>query len=408
VEGEPAYAPPEGYTLVVAEEDDTADVETPEEELEVAATTDNPNILSDHEKSQNARDITASNKLQRDHISKLERMAGSDMTETELTKMYGQLSTKAKGIYDSRFRGELKGLDSFMGKGMAPVDLMIEAQKTANNLNNQAGIVEYSETDTYDTEGASLKQFAKVAAAALIGGIPGLMSVADVKKKGIDDPTVVESIKDYIKTFGDGSGRTGDKGIQPIGKKADVYDQAHWRKRLGENASQADLAREMASLHADTGLNAYGNALTEAEVIAANKLKSDNRDDDKKQRTIDKMNADAKIKDNLIDQYAQMYGTGEYAVKTATPVEEAVAVITGGDNTGGGNTGGNTYVAQPTISQGAIEREEDEDHAQGGLISKKKPKIKKMRSDNTSGLASKKKSKEKAKAKKGALAAKRT
>ena len=47
--------------------------------------------------------------------------------------------------------------------------------------------------------------------------------------------------------------------------------------------------------------------------------------------------------------------------------------------------------------------------AKGGLITKAdKPPIKKMRSDNTMGLASKKKSKERAQAKKGALAAKRT
>jgi len=47
--------------------------------------------------------------------------------------------------------------------------------------------------------------------------------------------------------------------------------------------------------------------------------------------------------------------------------------------------------------------------AKGGLLTKSdKPKVKKMRSDNTSGLAAKKKSKERAKAKKGALAAKRT
>ena len=45
----------------------------------------------------------------------------------------------------------------------------------------------------------------------------------------------------------------------------------------------------------------------------------------------------------------------------------------------------------------------------GGLITpSNKPKVKKMRKDNTAGLAAKKKSKQKAKAKKGALAAKRT
>jgi hypothetical protein len=44
----------------------------------------------------------------------------------------------------------------------------------------------------------------------------------------------------------------------------------------------------------------------------------------------------------------------------------------------------------------------------GGLVSPSKPTIKKMRNDNTAGLASKKKAKQKAQAKKGALAAKRT
>jgi len=418
VDGEPSYAPPEGYTLVVAEEDEAADVETPEEELEEAAAATNPNVLSAHEKAQNARDITSSNKLQRDHISKLERMAGSDMTESELTTMYGHLSTKAKGIYDDRFR-ETKGLDSLMAKGKSPVDLMIEAQKTANTLNNKAGIVEYNDTDTYDVDGTNLTHFAKVSAAALLGGIPGLLSVADIKKKGIDDPGIVATIKKYVRTFGEDSGRTGDSGIQPIGEKAKVYDQAYWRKRLGENATQAEMAAEQAALHATTGLNAYGNSLTAAEITAANKLKSRNRDADKKQRTIDKMIADAKMKDDLMDQYSLMGDRG------TSPVEEAVEVITGSDSTGGNPFNYKDAEAAATkigaysqeralatgngyATQGEIEREEEQDHARGGLVSKKKPKVKKMRSDNTSGLAAKKKSKERAKAKKGALAAKRT
>ena len=47
-------------------------------------------------------------------------------------------------------------------------------------------------------------------------------------------------------------------------------------------------------------------------------------------------------------------------------------------------------------------------YAQGGLASKMKPAVKKMRNDPTAGLASKKIAKQKAQAKKGALAAKRT
>jgi len=417
VDGKPAYTPPEGYTLVVAEEEEVADVVTPEEELDEAAPAINPNKLSSGEKAQKAKDIASSNRLQRDNISKLEDMASPDMTEAELTAMYGHLSTKAKAIYDDRFR-DTKGLDSLMAKGLSPVDLMIKAQETANTLNNKAGIIEYNDTDTYDTGGTDFKKFAKVAAAALVGGIPGLLTVAKIKEKGIDDPGIVATIKKYIASMGEDSGNTGDANTQPIGEKAEVYDQAHWRKRLSEDATQAEMAAEMAALHADTGLNAYGNALTAAEVREANKLKSRNRDRDKKQRTIDKMKADALAQQKLIDEYARMGDRGASATTTTTPAE----TVTGSDSTGGNSVNykdaatkigaysqeralatGNGYA-----TQGEIEREEDQDHARGGLISKKKPAIKKMRSDNTSGLASKKKSKERAKAKKGALAAKRT
>ena len=48
------------------------------------------------------------------------------------------------------------------------------------------------------------------------------------------------------------------------------------------------------------------------------------------------------------------------------------------------------------------------DYNMGGVVTKKKPSVKKMRNDPTAGLASKKIAKQKAQAKKGALAAKRT
>ena len=75
----------------------------------------------------------------------------------------------------------------------------------------------------------------------------------------------------------------------------------------------------------------------------------------------------------------------------------------GGDNPNkGNNSGGSTYGGGGKAARdgyGGISG--GGGRAEGGLI-------KKMRSDNTTGLAAKKKSKEKAKAKKGALAAKRT
>jgi len=414
VDGKPAFTPPEGYTVVGAEEEEVADVVTPEEELDEAAPAINPNKLSSGEKAQKAKDIASSNRLQRDNISKLEGMAGPDMTEAELTTMYGHLSTKAKAIYDDRFR-DTKGLDSLMAKGLSPVDLMIKAQETANTLNNKAGIIEYNDTDTYDTGGTDFKKFAKVAAAALVGGIPGLLTVAKIKEKGIDDPGIVATIKKYIADMGKGSGNTGDAGTQPIGETATVYDQAHWRKRLSENATQEEMAAEMAELQADTGYNAYGNKLTAAEVIAANKLKAKKHASDTKQRTIDRDTLAREVDTATTDRAAQTAAERAAAIARNAAASAVDNVV----NDTGSRSGPPGMYDEDEKDKVKVKTAAEEagyagvsgggGRAKGGLLTKAdRPKIKKMRNDNTSGLASKKKSKERAKAKKGALAAKRT
>ena len=78
----------------------------------------------------------------------------------------------------------------------------------------------------------------------------------------------------------------------------------------------------------------------------------------------------------------------------------------------GGNNNDNYTYSPPTPSKKEKE-EQASDYDKmygnaGGLATKKKPSVKKMRNDPTAGLASKKKAKQKAQAKKGALAAKRT
>jgi len=76
-----------------------------------------------------------------------------------------------------------------------------------------------------------------------------------------------------------------------------------------------------------------------------------------------------------------------------------------GDNSGYGGGGGSGAAGK---GAGTAKSGYSFGLSQGGLATKNKPKIKKMRNDPTSGLASKKKAKQKAQAKKGALAAKRT
>ena len=72
------------------------------------------------------------------------------------------------------------------------------------------------------------------------------------------------------------------------------------------------------------------------------------------------------------------------------------------------NEGGRPTQSSSPQSSSPQQNSGREDYAYGGLASKMKPAVKKMRNDPTSGLAAKKKSKQKAQAKKGALAAKRT
>ena len=84
-------------------------------------------------------------------------------------------------------------------------------------------------------------------------------------------------------------------------------------------------------------------------------------------------------------------------------------------NGGGGGTGARQRDAKGNATKGGAvtsgttgKNTTGKSFNYGGLVSPSKPKIKKMRNDNTAGLASKKKAKQKAQAKKGALAAKRT
>ena len=81
--------------------------------------------------------------------------------------------------------------------------------------------------------------------------------------------------------------------------------------------------------------------------------------------------------------------------------------------TNSGNNNNDNYTYSPPTPTEEEKEEEQSDYDKmygnaGGLAVKKKPAVKKMRKDPTSGLAAKKKSKQKAQAKKGALAAKRT
>jgi hypothetical protein len=423
VEGEPAYAPPEGYELVV-DEADTEVVETPEEELEEAAKpVTNNQANQDYAKGgreKQAAASAASSRFGRDRYNKLESMASSNMNQDEINNFYSNLTTQEKSIYQDRLK-DPDWMDGVLTEGMAPVDRMLAAVQTAGSINDRKGLsLNKSQDSTYSDEPIDIPKMMKVMAGALIGGIPGLMSVAQVKKEGVDSPAVLEAAKEYIKNMAmsglsQGSGREGNEDTQPTNTPAPTeYNQAYWKDNfydkkdadgisLGKNS--AAIAAEQLRIARETGKNAYGNDLTPAEIRNLNKLADAQDMKDKADRTIAAREvqaaSDAAAAANIVstrNEKADMYG--------------------GGDNSSGGDGEGQRQrdaEAGKGFGQGNANKDSEEEGQtdygfmnQGGLASKKKQPIKKMRKDPTSGLAAKKKSKQKAKAKKGALAAKRT
>ena len=421
IEGEPAYAPPEGYELVV-DEADTEVVETPEEELEEAAKpVTNNQANQDYAKGgreKQAAASAASSRFGRDRYNKLESMASSNMNQDEINNFYSNLTTQEKSIYQDRLK-DPDWMDGVLTEGMAPVDRMLAAVQTAGSINDRKGLsLNKSQDSTYSDEPIDIPKMMKVMAGALIGGIPGLMSVAQVKKEGVDSPAVLEAAKEYIKNMAmsglsQGSGREGKDDTQPTNTPAPTeYNQAYWKDNfydkkdadgisLGKNS--AAIAAEQLRIARETGKNAYGNDLTPAEIRNLNKLADAQDMKDKADRTI-------------AAREVQAASDAAAAANIVSIGNEKADMYSGSDNKSDNNT--NTTMAKSTVTAEENKKEEEtrdegSDYDKmygnsGGLASKKKQPIMKMRKDPTSGLAAKKKSKQNAKAKKGALAAKRT
>ena len=436
IEGEPAYAPPEGYELVV-DEADTEVVETPEEELaEAAKPVTNNQANQDYAKGgreKQAAASAASSRFGRDRYNKLESMASSNMNQDEINNFYSNLTTQEKSIYQDRLK-DPDWMDGVLTEGMAPVDRMLAAVQTAGSINDRKGLsLNKSQDSTYSDEPIDIPKMMKVMAGALIGGIPGLMSVAQVKKAGVDSPAVLEAAKEYIKNMAmsglsQGSGREGKEDTQPTNTPAPTeYNQAYWKdnfydKGLGKDS--AAIAAEQLRIARETGKNAYGNDLTSLEITNLNKLADAQDKKDKAERTV----ALRKIKDDAEDRRKKSYAArneADLANKRDGYTSIPDDVVEGGRpdqgintrNSGGDGEGQRQRDAEAGkgFGQGNANKDSEEEGQtdygfmnQGGLASKKKQPIKKMRKDPTSGLAAKKKSKQKAKAKKGALAAKRT
>ena len=438
VEGEPAYAPPEGYELVV-DEADTEVVETPEEELIEAAESREAQGESREDRQRNAEEISSSERLGRDRYKELQKIADYGNSQIGIDALWDEMTGQEKSIYQDRFKEDQSWLDGTLTKGMSPADRMMLAVQTSNTINAGKGqAFNKSQDSMYSDKPLDVKKLIKVIGGALLGGIPGMLTASEVGKLGIDSAEVKAAARKFVLSgLGQGSGRKGDESIQPSNyTQPTEYNQEYWKNFAG--ASTAEINAERLRIARETGRGQYGHALTAAEIRELNKIARDQDLVDKKNRTIverDRKNA-YNTKQEKIEGILSKGNTGnkndndwEENIRYDEETKVVQDILTDEDRRQRSQTTINndkpdkpdtSPVASgpPGRNYSSSTSNDDEDdggpkdgqtmYAHGGLASKKKQPIKKMRKDPTSGLAAKKKSKQKAKAKKGALAAKRT
>ena len=416
-------------------------------------------------------DLRRSESIRRDRANTIESLASPNMSKAEMDVMYAALTPQAKMIYDTRFRDEsTRGfLDGFMSDGKSPTDLLITAQKTADSINRAAGKVEPDSGFMPDGEPIDWAKAIKYVAAGFAMGPTGLIGVAG---KNFTDEELEDikgsltAVGKVLGSIGDDSPFK-DNTVQPNKPVNDPYtklNQAYWQTFTG------DVAAEKRRLEGLTGLNAYGHKIykepgtrtvwdniaeveankqntrdlqalraTEAQdaknlaEVKANRAaaveKAKAYEAAKKEAALDKQEKDraaANAQALALDKARKDQAAIDAATVAAKAAQNNLppSPIRGGGNgdpsnkkgdnsTPSGPVGGSTSGPK---SRGGRQRQQQsqqqnsgrEDYAQGGLATKMKPVVKKMRSDPTAGLASKKIAKQKAQAKKGALAAKRT
>jgi len=485
VEGEPAYAPPEGYTLVV-DEDDKVEEETPEEE-EFVTPDYTPAAMEGESREDRQIKVDVSNKVQSKRRQKLEALAGANLSQEGIDALYAELTPQAKNIYNDRFRNPEGFLDDFMTEGMSSTDLLITAQKTADSLNDERGVTETDDTSTYSTEPTTMEDMAKAAKYMAAGLLMGPMGLIGAVKQDMTEAEIAEAkrvLSNSFKFFSTSPNKNVGKGRgnQPSETQLTMptFNQAHWVGRMGTLAGkgltqaeiQKKLRAEKNAIPALYGTDAYGRKLGIGELSSYNNSASTlikDRDDNqaKQDRTLAKMAATAARKkkeaniqdimsrgssgdkDNNVDwqeniRYDEETKAVQQVLDSQNRRQQSQTTINSGSDgnnkpdrnpntttSTSGSSGTSSAVANgppgrnykddsgtsSAVANGPPGRnykddsEEDSEDGfmnRGGLASKKKPAVMKMRKDPTAGIAAKKKSKKKAQAKKGALAAKRT
>jgi hypothetical protein len=446
---------PEGYTLYVPPEEGDI-VDPPEEEEEVIKDTVNSGPSADAERANSYRndagqsgyqaDVNRSERIRRDRADTIESLASPDMGEAEMDVMYAALTPQAKMIYDTRFRDKsTRGfLDGFMADGQSPTDLLITAQKTADSQNRLAGKVEPDSGFLPNGEPIDWAKALKYAGAGLVMGPMGLIGVAqyDMTDEELEEAKInLTAVGKVLGSIGEDSPFKDNTAQpnKPINSPYTKLNQDYWKSFTG------DVGAEKRRLEGLTGLNAYGHKIykepgsrTVWDDIAEVEANKQNTKDLQALRATEAQDAKnlAEVRANrsiAVKKAKEAIAANELANEVAltnrenarlnftpTPTTTPTTVNSGGGDNKSDKPDTSTVASGPpgrNYSSSTSNDDEDDggpqdgqtmDYAHGGLAAKKKQPIMKMRKDPTSGLAAKKKSKQKAKAKKGALAAKRT
>jgi hypothetical protein len=466
--GKPLRPVPEGYTLFVpvsdggTEEGEPTPVETaPVYTGGTSNNQDNQDFAQNGGRERQAAEIASSDRLGRERYSELQKLADYGNSQVGIDALWGEMTGQEKAIYDKRMR-DPKWMDSFLTDGMSPADRMMAAIQTSNAINARKGLsINKSKDSMYSDKPLDIKEMAKVIGMAALGGIPGLLTAAQVGELGIDSAEVKAAARKFVLSgLGQGSGRKGDESIQPTSYTPTEYNQEYWKNFVG--ASSAEINAEKLRIARETGKGAYGNELTAEEIKDLNKIARAQDIQDKTDRTVAererKIAYDIK-EEEIQEELARVEAEEAQKVKDDTAKQEAIdregrkqskakadaiakvareeAVRKAaedaatqrllddqnrrqqGQSTGNGGEGRGQRQRDAAAGKGfgqgnANKASKDAGQTDygffnyGGLATKKKPSVKKMPKDNTLGLASKKVAKQKAQAKKGALAMKRT
>jgi len=393
-------------------------------------------------------DLTRSTRIRSQRINALDAMIKPNMDQEATDLMFASMTPQAQELYNSRFK-DPEGLDSYFSEGMGVADRFLLAQKTADSMNNSNGAIEQGSQYLPDGRPIEWKKMVGGIVKAFSGGLE--IGALDEFGKLLDNIT-----GERINTVGT---------TEPSAVDRPTYNQEYWSNFKGTPAellaAQRKASEDMSGgLRGGWSINAYGNKTYKepgtydpfdhiAEVRAnqentkklkADKIAAQNKaeaDQIERQNEMDTLReradkvAESKANDYKIEkeraakQRAKSLAQKAAADKAAAAAKEAArqnALIRQRSGGGGdGDKGDNSpYKAspysgysKPNKDEGGRPTQSSSPSTSSGNGTSKYFKaeggfIKKMRNDPTSGLASKKIAKQKAQAKKGALAAKRT